>query len=54
VTAGEITVVSGGQTVVLRANDSCLIPANEARTVLNHTNLPASMVVILSKVSEAA
>jgi quercetin dioxygenase-like cupin family protein len=53
VTAGELTVVSGGQTVVLRVNDSCLIPANEARTVVNHTNLPASMVVIFSKVSEA-
>lgn len=54
VTSGEITVVSGGQTVVLRANDSCIIPANEARTVLNHTNMPASMVVVISKVSEAA
>jgi quercetin dioxygenase-like cupin family protein len=54
VTSGEITVVSGGQTAILRANDSCVIPANEARTVVNHTNLPVSMVVVISKVGEPA
>ena len=52
VTEGEITVITAGQRQVLRKYDSCIIPANEAREVVNESHLPASMVVVLSKVSE--
>lgn len=52
VTEGEITVIAAGLRKVLRRYDSCIIPANEAREVINESHLPASMVVVLSKVSE--
>ena len=55
VTEGEVTVITAaGQRQVLRKYDSCIIPANEAREVINESHLPASMVVVLSKVSEPA
>jgi len=54
VTEGEITVIVGDERQVLRKYDSCIIPANEARQVINESHLPASMVVVLSKVSEQA
>jgi quercetin dioxygenase-like cupin family protein len=44
---GELTVKVGGQTHVLRAMDSCTIPANEEREIINHTNSVTSMIVIM-------
>jgi mannose-6-phosphate isomerase-like protein (cupin superfamily) len=47
VIAGEITVVTDDGEATLRPNDSCHIPANEARSVQNRTNDVASMVVVM-------
>ncbi|MEM8621354.1 MAG: cupin domain-containing protein [Actinomycetota bacterium] len=47
VTAGEITVITDDDEVTLRPNDSCHIPAGEARSVQNRTNDVASMVVVM-------
>lgn len=48
VTAGEICVeLADGTKHRLGVNDSCHIPAGEARAVLNETNAPASMIVVM-------
>ena len=47
VTAGEVTVITDDEESTLAAGDSCHIPAGEARSVVNRTNLPASMVVVM-------
>ena len=48
VTQGEITVeLADGVTHRLTRNDSCHIPAGEARAVRNDTNEPASMLVVM-------
>jgi quercetin dioxygenase-like cupin family protein len=48
VIAGEVTVeLEGGGTHVLRALDSCFIPAGEARALRNDTNTVASMLVFM-------
>ena len=47
VTAGEVTVVTDAEEVVLRSNDSCHISAGEARSVQNRTNEVASMIVVM-------
>lgn len=48
ITQGEITVELGdGTKHRLRVNDSCHIPAGEERAVLNETNAPASMIVMM-------
>ncbi len=47
VTAGEITVITDDDTATLSVNDSCHIPAGEARSVENRTNDVASMVVVM-------
>lgn len=48
VTEGEITVTLGdGTRHTLATGDSCHIPANEERAVLNETNAPASMIVVM-------
>lgn len=44
---GEITVLTERGEVVLRAFDSCHIPPNEARSVTNRTNNPATMLVVM-------
>ena len=51
---GELTVEASGSRITLRKHDSCVIPAHEARVVLNESKLPASMVVILSTHKEHA
>jgi quercetin dioxygenase-like cupin family protein len=43
---GEITVVSGNQVVTLGPQDSCLIEANEVRSVENRSKDIAKMLVI--------
>jgi len=47
VTAGEVTVITDDLESTLTAGDSCHIPSGEARSVLNRTNMPASMVVVM-------
>ena len=54
VTAGEITVITDTEEVTLGVNDSCHIPANEARSVANRTNDVASMVVVMPYPSGAS
>lgn len=46
---GEITVTSKtGEKIVLRKWDSLYIKANEGRSILNETNLPATMLVVIN------
>jgi quercetin dioxygenase-like cupin family protein len=47
VISGEVTVVTEGGEAVLKAFDSCHIPPNEARSVINRTNHPATMLVVM-------
>lgn len=47
VIAGEITVVTRHGRERLGVYDSCHIPAEEERQVVNETNLPASMIVVM-------
>lgn len=48
VTAGEVTITLGdGSSEALGVNDSCFIPAGEAREVRNRSNTVASMIVIM-------
>ena len=48
VTQGEITIeLADGRKERLARNDSCHIPAGEARAVLNETNDPATMIVVM-------
>jgi quercetin dioxygenase-like cupin family protein len=44
---GQITVTTKDGAVLLGPLDSCLIPPGETRSVLNATNQPASMLVIV-------
>ena len=46
VLAGEVTVKTASQTVVLKPMDSLYIPPNEEREILNDTKMTASMLVI--------
>lgn len=45
---GEITVKTRTEEVVLRKWDSLFIGPNEGREVINHTNFPASMLVVIN------
>ena len=47
VLAGAVTVRAAGHEVVLGVWDSCCIPANEEREVLNASNQVASMLVVM-------
>jgi len=47
VVAGEITVETPDGRATLGVHDSCHIPANEKRRVINETNAPASMIVVM-------
>lgn len=47
VVSGEITVVTDSGEATLRTFDSCHIPPNEARTVVNRTNGIATMIVVM-------
>ena len=44
---GEMTLVIGGETTVLRAMDSCTIPAGEERLLENRSNHVAKMIVVM-------
>lgn len=46
---GEMTVTDkAGKTYVLAKDDSISFPPNEGRTLVNNTNLPARMLVIIN------
>jgi glyoxylate utilization-related uncharacterized protein len=45
---GEITVKSKKEEVVLRKWDTLYLPPNEGREVMNKTNKPASMLVVIN------
>jgi quercetin dioxygenase-like cupin family protein len=47
VIAGEVTVTTEDAAVTLGELDSCRLAPGEARSIANHTNLPASMLVIM-------
>lgn len=47
VLAGEITITTGDEEVVLRTMDSCCISANEIRTAKNNSNDVATMLVVM-------
>ena len=45
---GEVTVKTAKEEVVLKAWDSLYIPPNEGREIINRTNRPASMLVVMN------
>lgn len=45
---GEITVKTESETVVLKQWDSIFLEPNEGREIINETNRPASMLVIIT------
>jgi uncharacterized cupin superfamily protein len=47
VTEGELTVIASGETIVLRAMDSCTIAPGEAREIVNRSNHVAKMIVAM-------
>lgn len=47
VLSGALTVQAAGQDVVLGPLDSCCVPANEARSVRNHSNQVTTMLVVM-------
>ena len=47
VTSGEVTVITDDVEEALSVGDSCYIAAGEARSVLNRTTMPASMLVVM-------
>jgi len=44
---GEMTVIAGGQEVVLSPMDSCTIAAGELREIVNRANHVCKMVVVV-------
>lgn len=47
VLAGELSVATADQEIVLRAMDSCCIPGGETREIRNKGNAVASMLVVM-------
>jgi mannose-6-phosphate isomerase-like protein (cupin superfamily) len=47
VTEGEVTVVTDDGETALGPYDSCYLAPNEARSIENRTNRPASMLVVM-------
>lgn len=45
---GEVTVKNKTEEFVLKKNDLIYIEPNEERAIVNHTNLPTTMLVIYS------
>ena len=44
---GELTITTDDGETILRKYDSCYLAAGEARSIVNHTNLPALMLVAM-------
>jgi quercetin dioxygenase-like cupin family protein len=51
---GEVTITSGGSEFTLGPLDSIHFDGGEERAIVNHTNLPASMLVIMEYPDESA
>jgi quercetin dioxygenase-like cupin family protein len=47
VLSGEVTVTTDDDEATLGPLDSCYLASNEARSVTNKTNVPASMLVVM-------
>lgn len=47
---GELTVKNESEEFILRKWDSLYIGPDESRSILNHTNKPATMIVIISTI----
>ena len=47
VTEGEVTVTTEGSEATLGPYDSIYLAPNEARSIENRTNRPASMIVVM-------
>jgi glyoxylate utilization-related uncharacterized protein len=47
VVSGEICILTQDGETILRAGDSCRLAAGEERSIVNKTNAPASMLVVL-------
>ncbi len=47
--SGEITIGTNGSADILKKNDSCMIPPGEQRSILNHTNDVATMLVVIAE-----
>jgi quercetin dioxygenase-like cupin family protein len=47
VCSGEVTVCTDDRETVLTALDTCCIQAGERRSLINHTNLPATLLVVM-------
>jgi quercetin dioxygenase-like cupin family protein len=45
---GEVTIKSDKEEIVLKAWDSIFIGPNEGRSIINATNRPASMLVVIN------
>lgn len=45
---GEVVVKSKTETIILRKNDSLFIGPNEGREIINETNMPATMLVVVN------
>lgn len=45
---GEVTVKSKTETLVLKKYDSLFIPPFEGREIINETNMPATMLVVVN------
>jgi glyoxylate utilization-related uncharacterized protein len=45
---GEVTVVTEKERIPLKKWDSIYIGANEGRSIINESNLPASMLVVVN------
>ena len=50
---GAVTVTAGGEQMTLGKYDSCLIPSGEEREVVNNSNNPATMLVIMPPLDSA-
>lgn len=48
VLSGEITIKTQKEEITLRPWDSIFIGANEGREIINKTNMPATMLVIIN------
>ncbi|MFD2644417.1 cupin domain-containing protein [Pseudomonas japonica] len=48
VCSGEITVCTDDTETVLKAFDTCCIQAGERRSLVNRSNLPATMLVVMA------
>jgi mannose-6-phosphate isomerase-like protein (cupin superfamily) len=54
VLSGELTVVTDDGEITLKSLDSCYLAAGERREIVNRTNTPVAMLVVMSYQSSPA